>query len=73
MLVVFVERFRPRGFLWRGVDAHRSAEFADRRQDLTGDLADRSIRHERDPVRATVAVLDDGVVGVEIECHHQRT
>ena len=41
-------------------------------QDLARDIGDGAVGHERRTLRSTVAVLDHGVVVVEVECHDER-
>ena len=67
VLLVLVEGRLPRHFLRLQVDLDLAAELLDCGQDGSGDLADRPVRSERDPVLAAVAVLDGGLMGSEVE------
>ena len=51
---------------------HVPDKVADRGQDIAGHLGDGSVGDERDAVGASVAVFDDGVVGVEVEGNDER-
>ena len=73
MLVVLVERRRPRHLLRRRIDLDRASEVTDRREHPAGHRADRSIGRQRDTPHASFAVLDDRFVGVQVERDDDRT
>ena len=72
VLVVLVERCRPGRLLWREVDLDGPTESSHGGQDLDGDVRHRPVRRQRYPFDATVRVLDDCLVGPEVEGHHDR-
>ena len=73
MLVVLVERRRPVSLLRLRIDLHRAYELTHSRQDLTRYGADGAIRRQRDAEHASVTVLGDGLVAVEIQCDGECT
>jgi hypothetical protein len=73
VLVVLVEQRCPRDFLRSQVESYRTYERADGRQHLPGDVADRSMRSQWDPSRASVAVLHDRLVSMEVHRDDQGT
>ena len=73
MLVVLVERHGPPHLLRRRVDLDRApCQLIHRSQYLTCDLTHRSVGGEGGASRAPVAVLDDGLVGSQVERDHQH-
>ena len=72
VLVVLVEGRRPGRLLWREVDLDRPTESSHGGQDVERDVRHRPARRERHPFDATVRVLDDRLVGPEVESHHDR-
>ena len=73
VLVVLVERCRPRRLLGSRIDVYRSREVAYRGEQLAGHLGNGPVRREGDPPGAPVAVLGDRIVTLQIERHDERT
>ncbi len=73
MLVVLIEWRLPGRLLWRGVDRDGPDELTDCFKQVASDLTDRAVRGEGHLLAPAVAVLDDGLVRVEIEGDGERT
>ena len=71
VLVVLVEACLPGRLLRREIELDRPDQLVDRRQHFAGDLGDSPVGRERDPVNATVAVLDERLVRAEIQRDHE--
>ena len=67
VLVVLVERDGPRHLLRRRVERERARELARGSEDRACDVTDRPVGRERYPPDSPVGVLDDRLVGAQIE------
>ncbi len=72
VLLVRVERDRPRDLLRLRVERHVARERADRVEHVARDRADRPVRGERDPRAAAVGMVHDRLVGVQVEDQGER-
>jgi hypothetical protein len=57
----------PGGFLCTEVDRDRTYKVRDRVEQMAGDFGDRSVGLQSDAMDSAVAVLGDGVMGVQVE------
>jgi hypothetical protein len=72
VLIVFVERRRPWGLLWGGVDLYWADEFADRGEQLPGYVSDGTVGRERDVLHSTVVVLNQCFMAPQVQRDDQR-
>ena len=72
VLLVVVERRRPRGLLGLGVEVDGPDKVTDCSQDLPRHGADRSVGSQGDLVHPTIAVLGHRLMVVQVERNDQR-
>ena len=72
MLAVAVERHLPGDLLGRRVDLYRAGQPADGGQHLNGHGPDGPVGGERDALDLAVAVLDDRLVGPQVQGDAER-
>jgi hypothetical protein len=73
VLPVLVQGHAPTDLLWRRVDLDRAGQPGDLLQDLASDLRHWPLRREGDPGFPPAAVLDDGLVRMEVQSCDERT